>query len=81
MFLHQLHAALGAIARRVFHDFRVHGAGVLMCVVAAAVFMLGLAAARQAERGHAEGERHQSREYPFRFHFCFVPFVFGFSAI
>jgi hypothetical protein len=30
MFLHQFHAALGAVARRVFHHFRVHRAGVLM---------------------------------------------------
>ena len=50
MFFHQLHAALGAIARRVFHDFGVHRAGVLMSV-SAAFCGFSFFAGGHAERG------------------------------
>jgi hypothetical protein len=47
MFLHQFHAALWAVARRVFHHFRVHRAGVLLNM-SAAHWQCVLVAARYA---------------------------------
>ena len=45
-----------------------------MGVFAAAVFVLGLIAARHARHGDAEGDRHQGGQHPFCFHL--FPFLF-----
>jgi len=55
-FLDKLHAAFGAIARFVLHDFGVHRAGILR--LSAAVLLLGLAAG-YAERGETERQCEQ----------------------
>ena len=65
--LHQLHAALGAIARGIFHHFGVHGASVLMSL-SAALWRRGRFATRHVKSSEAEGRSRQGCQYRFRFH-------------
>lgn len=66
-FLHQFHAALGAITRRVFHDFGVHRAGILVSTSIARC-RLAFSATREIECGETERHRRQGGQYRFCFH-------------
>ena len=59
MCLYEIHAALRALARRVLNYFRVHRAGVFVCVAAMVVF--GFVATRHDQNGSGE-ERKWSEQ-------------------
>ena len=77
-FLNQLHAAFRAVARGVLDDFRVHGAGVLVCMLVCRRWFF---APGQGERGGSKEPKQNGCEERLRFHDLHIVVMFDFALV